>query len=60
MGQHNLCLDERGEILNNAMFKSNNCAEYVAKSGKVRRIIPTMPALTTSSKQPQVAVFRGG
>eukprot|EP00873_Tetraselmis_striata_P001174 jgi/Tetstr1/421438/TSEL_012387.t1 len=39
VGQHNLCLDERGEILNNAMFKSNNCAEYVAKSGKVVTLV---------------------
>jgi hypothetical protein len=36
VGQHNLCLDENGEILNNVMFRNNNCGEYVAKSCKVR------------------------
>uniref|UniRef100_A0A7S1T5B3 Tr-type G domain-containing protein n=1 Tax=Tetraselmis chuii TaxID=63592 RepID=A0A7S1T5B3_9CHLO len=39
VGQHNLCLDENGEILNNVMFRNNNCGEYVAKSCKVVTLV---------------------
>mmetsp|Transcript_23542 Transcript_23542/g.65268 ORF Transcript_23542/g.65268 Transcript_23542/m.65268 type:complete len:580 (+) Transcript_23542:416-2155(+) len=39
VGQHNLCLDEHGEILNNPMFRATNCGEYVAKSCKVVTLV---------------------
>jgi len=39
VSQHNLCLSESGEILNNSMFRNNNSGEYVAKSCKVITLV---------------------
>eukprot|EP01026_Neomeris_dumetosa_P083875 TRINITY_DN9778_c0_g1_i8.p1 TRINITY_DN9778_c0_g1~~TRINITY_DN9778_c0_g1_i8.p1 ORF type:complete len:582 (-),score=67.91 TRINITY_DN9778_c0_g1_i8:226-1971(-) len=39
IGQHNLCLDSKGTIVNDEMFKTNNCGEYVAKASKVITLV---------------------
>lgn len=36
IGQHSLCLGSGGEILNDTSFKPLACADYVARSSKVR------------------------
>ncbi|KAL4858377.1 GTP-binding protein 1 [Chlorella vulgaris] len=39
IGQHNLCLDSRGEILNDAAFKTQSIADYVARASKVVTLV---------------------
>ena len=39
IGQHNLCLGSRGEILNDAMFRANSSADYIARASKVVTLV---------------------
>ena len=34
IGQHTLCLDSAGRILNDSMFRTQTCHDYVAKAAK--------------------------
>lgn len=35
IGQHNLCLGSKGEILNDHLFRANSSADYIARASKV-------------------------
>lgn len=39
IGQHNLCLDSKCNILNDQMFRSNSSAEYIARASKVVTLV---------------------
>jgi GTPase len=39
IGQHNLCLNSTGLILNDTMFKNSTCSEYVSRSSKVITLV---------------------
>ncbi|KAI8475927.1 MAG: GTP binding protein [Monoraphidium minutum] len=39
IGQHNLCLDARGAILNDALFRNSSCSDYVSRSAKVVTLV---------------------
>ncbi|EFN58066.1 hypothetical protein CHLNCDRAFT_57128 [Chlorella variabilis] len=39
IGQHNLCLDSRGGILNDAAFRTQSIADYVARASKVVTLV---------------------
>ncbi|KAK9862034.1 hypothetical protein WJX84_006471 [Apatococcus fuscideae] len=39
IGQHTLCLDSNGSILNDTMFRPNSSAEYIAKASKVVTLV---------------------
>lgn len=39
IGQHNLCLDSRGNILNDSMFRSNSSGDYVSRAAKVITLV---------------------
>eukprot|EP00884_Botryococcus_braunii_P019205 jgi/Botrbrau1/5969/Bobra.104_1s0001.1 len=39
IGQHNLCLDSRGNILNDGMFRNNSSADYIVRSAKVVTLV---------------------
>jgi GTPase len=39
IGQHNLCLDSRGDILNDPQFRNNTCGEYVKQASKVVTLV---------------------
>ena len=37
IGQHTLCLDSAGRILNDPMFRTQTCQDYIAKAAKGER-----------------------
>lgn len=39
IGQHNLCLGAKGEVLNDSLFRTHSCAEYIARSSKVVTLV---------------------
>jgi GTPase len=39
IGQHNLCLDSRGSILNDSQFRNTNCGDYVKHASKVVTLV---------------------
>jgi GTPase len=39
IGQHNLCLDSSGGILNDSQFRSTNCGDYVKHASKVVTLV---------------------
>ena len=39
IGQHNLCLDSRGAILNDSGFRTQSIADYVARASKVVTLV---------------------
>lgn len=39
IGQHNLCLDSQGQILNDAQFRNATCGEYVKRASKVVTLV---------------------
>ncbi|EIE25284.1 GTP binding protein [Coccomyxa subellipsoidea C-169] len=39
IGQHNLCLGAHGEVLNDGLFRTHSCAEYIARSSKVVTLV---------------------
>lgn len=39
IGQHNLCLDSGGGILNDSQFRSTNCGDYVRHASKVVTLV---------------------
>ncbi|KAK9810446.1 hypothetical protein WJX72_010850 [[Myrmecia] bisecta] len=39
IGQHNLCLDSHGDILNDSMFRTNSSGDYIARSAKVVTLV---------------------
>jgi GTPase len=39
IGQHNLCLDSKGHILNDTMFRSTTSADYISHSSKVVTLV---------------------
>ncbi len=39
IGQHNLCLDSHGAILNDTLFRNASCGEYIMRSSKVRVMV---------------------
>ncbi|KAK9908835.1 hypothetical protein WJX75_003542 [Coccomyxa subellipsoidea] len=39
IGQHNLCLGANGEVLNDGLFRTHSCAEYIARSSKVVTLV---------------------
>ncbi|KAF6266501.1 hypothetical protein COO60DRAFT_1632621 [Scenedesmus sp. NREL 46B-D3] len=39
IGQHNLCLDSSGGILNDSQFRSTNCGDYVRHASKVVTLV---------------------
>lgn len=39
IGQHNLCIDSVGQILNDSTFRQTQCAEVVAKSSKLITLV---------------------
>lgn len=41
IGQHTLCLDSKGGILNDSLFRTATCHEYIAKASKVCRTAHT-------------------
>lgn len=39
IGQHNLCLDSKGQILNDSQFRNTTCGEYVKQASKVVTLV---------------------
>lgn len=39
IGQHNLCLDSKGQILNDQQFRNTTCGEYVKQASKVVTLV---------------------
>jgi hypothetical protein len=39
IGQHNLCLDSKGGILNDSQFRNTNCGDYVKHASKVVTLV---------------------
>lgn len=39
IGQHNLCLNSAGAVLNDSMFKNSTCSEYVSRAAKVVTLV---------------------
>ena len=39
IGQHTLCLDSTGNILNDSMFKTQTCGDYIVKAAKVITLV---------------------
>lgn len=39
IGQHNLCLDSRGKILNDSMFRTQTCGDYIMNAAKVITLV---------------------
>jgi hypothetical protein len=39
IGQHNLCLDSHGAILNDGMFRSQTCSDYISRASKVVTLV---------------------
>mmetsp|Transcript_34634 Transcript_34634/g.87650 ORF Transcript_34634/g.87650 Transcript_34634/m.87650 type:complete len:638 (-) Transcript_34634:745-2658(-) len=39
IGQHTLCLDAHGSVLNDSMFRAHTCGEYVARAAKVITLV---------------------
>lgn len=39
IGQHTLCLDSQGQILNDGSFKTQTCGEYIIRSAKVVTLV---------------------
>ncbi|GAX75720.1 hypothetical protein CEUSTIGMA_g3163.t1 [Chlamydomonas eustigma] len=39
IGQHTLCLDSAGHILNDALFKIQTCSDYIARAAKVITLV---------------------
>lgn len=39
IGQHTLCLDAGGNILNDGMFRNQTCGDYVARASKVVTLV---------------------
>jgi hypothetical protein len=39
IGQHNLCLDSKGQILNDPQFRNTTCGEYVKQASKVVTLV---------------------
>ncbi|KAK9810862.1 hypothetical protein WJX73_003019 [Symbiochloris irregularis] len=39
IGQHNLCLDAKGNILNDSLFRPNSSGDYIARSSKVVTLV---------------------
>jgi hypothetical protein len=39
IGQHNLCLDSKGQILNDHQFRNTTCGEYVKQASKVITLV---------------------
>ncbi|CAL5222525.1 g4900 [Coccomyxa viridis] len=39
IGQHNLCLDAKGGVLNDSLFRTHSCADYIARSSKVVTLV---------------------
>lgn len=39
IGQHNLCLDSQGSILNDMQFRNATCGDYVKKASKVVTLV---------------------
>jgi hypothetical protein len=39
IGQHNLCLDSQGNILNDQQFRNTTCGEYVKHASKIITLV---------------------
>jgi GTPase len=39
IGQHNLCLDSHGGILNDNMFRNQTCGDYISRASKVVTLV---------------------
>lgn len=39
IGQHNLCIDAEGNILNDTTFRNNTCGDYVQRAAKVITLV---------------------
>ncbi len=39
IGQHNLCLDSHGGILNDGMFRNQTCGDYISRASKVVTLV---------------------
>lgn len=39
IGQHTLCLDSRGGILNDTLFRTQTCHEYISRAAKVMTLV---------------------
>lgn len=39
IGQHNLCLDSEGHILNDMQFRNTTCGDYVRRASKVVTLV---------------------
>lgn len=52
IGQHNLCLDSQGQILNDMQFRNATCGEYVKKASKVVTLVDLAGEHSVCSTQP--------
>lgn len=50
IGQHNLCLDSAGGILNDPMFRNQTCGEYISKASKVVTLVDLAGERSEGSK----------
>lgn len=50
IGQHNLCLDSKGQILNDAQFRNTTCGEYVKQASKVVTLVDLAGARRSSRR----------
>ncbi|GLC37287.1 hypothetical protein PLESTM_000564700 [Pleodorina starrii] len=39
IGQHTLCLDSKGNILNDNLFRTQTCSDYIARASKVMTLV---------------------
>lgn len=39
IGQHTLCLDSSGSVLNDAQFRNTTCGDYVKRASKVVTLV---------------------
>ncbi|KXZ51478.1 hypothetical protein GPECTOR_12g441 [Gonium pectorale] len=39
IGQHTLCLDSKGNILNDTLFRTQTCSDYIARASKVMTLV---------------------
>lgn len=39
IGQHNLCLNSKGDILNDTQFRNTTCGDYVKQASKVVTLV---------------------
>lgn len=39
IGQHNLCLDSKGGVLNDPLFRNSACGDYISRASKVITLV---------------------